>query len=103
MGNIASEVGRSFNYRRQAREAECEAAMVRALDLFDATTTTLIARKSPKTKEVLRAKEEFLNALYGDGTDEDNMNSLEYYFMQFAIAARLKRNVGARLASPDGK
>ena len=80
----------SINYR-QSREAECEAAMVRALDLFEVTTVALIARKSPKTKEVLRAKEEFLNALYGAGTNERTMNSFEHYFMQFAIAARLER------------
>ncbi|MGH7882029.1 MAG: hypothetical protein ACREN8_03875 [Candidatus Dormibacteraceae bacterium] len=63
--------------------------MARALDLFEATTTPLIACKSPQAKEILRAKEEYLNALYGDGRDDKNIDGLDRYFMQFAIAARL--------------
>lgn len=84
MGNIGSEVGRSFKAQRTG--ADFEPALVRALDLFDATTEGLIAKRSPRAKEVLRARDQFLSALY-DQPDP----KLEQYFMDFAIAARLHR------------
>lgn len=87
MGNIGSEVGRSFAAKRHHNQADLEAAKVRTLDLFNATSQMLAKQASPKLKEVLRAKEQYLEALdsNNDGTDIDR------YFMQFAIAARLKR------------
>ena len=59
--------------------------MVRAIDLLEATSETLIRLHSPKLKEVLRAKEEYLQAFY-DGKDQEG---IEKYFNQFAIASRL--------------
>ncbi len=91
MGNIYSEVGRSFNAKRRGDEAGCQAAIERAIELFDLTTTTLIASKSPKAKEVLRAKETYLKYLYDTSVNTDEINSLDKYFMQFAIAARLNK------------
>jgi hypothetical protein len=90
MGNIYSEVGRSFNAKRRQDNANYVQAVTRAIDLFDATIDVLIARHSPQSKEVLRAKEEFLNACAGNAKPEE-IQSLDRYFMQFAIAARLNR------------
>lgn len=86
MGNIGSEVGRSLAAKRRGDERIAEAAVVRALDLFNATVSdpTLSA---PRRREILRAKEEFLKAYF----DSKNDNGIEGYFMQFAIAARLSR------------
>ena len=84
MGNIGSEVGRSLKMKRQGRDFE--PAMIRALDLFDATVEHLVAMRSPRTKEVLRAKEQYLEALL---RTEDP--GIEAYFNHFAIAARKDR------------
>jgi hypothetical protein len=56
------------------------------LDLFDATVELLVRNKSHRTKEVLRARDQFLQALF---VADDP--SIETWFMQFAIAARLNR------------
>ena len=91
MGNIYSEVGRSFNAHRNKNAVDQTAAVTRAIDLFDATVDNLTANKSGRTKEVLRAKDQFLQALYGDNVSESNIASLDRYFLQFAIAARLNK------------
>ena len=91
MGNISSEVGRSFNARRQGQTENERLAMVRALDLFDATIDNLIANKSVRAKEVLRSKDHYLSALLSPVYDEKAGASIEKYFMQYAIAARLNK------------
>jgi hypothetical protein len=91
MGNISSEVGRSFSAKRHNNEADCLQAVERAIDLFDATTSVLIESKSPKVKEVLRAKESYLTAIFDKTGLVVDDQSLERYFMQFAIAARLNK------------
>lgn len=91
MGNIYSEVGRSFKAKRQNDTANCNKAVERAIDLFDATTDALISSNSVKAKEVLRAKEEYLNAIYSKPVSSQELESLDRYFLQFAIAARLSR------------
>ena len=79
MGNIGSEVGRAFAARRRGDTAAMTGAWQRGLDLLDATAEQLARQKSPKLREVLRARE-----LFAGMEDE----SLEDYFMWFAIAAR---------------
>lgn len=91
MGNIGSEVGRSIKASRAADEAAFEGALARALDLFDATVEGLVANKSVKTREVLRAKDQYLQLFFGDGFDPSEAQRLEGYFMEFAVAARLHR------------
>ncbi len=91
MGNIYSEVGRSFKTRDQGDVTGQQRATNRAIDLFDATISTLIARKSPQSREVLRAKEQFLNTINDAHASESSIQSLDRYFMQFAIAARLQQ------------
>ena len=81
MGNIGSEAGRTIKAKK--RGDDFEPALIRALDLFDATVQGLIADKSYRVKEVLRARDQFLQALYIREDDK-----IEEYFMQFAIAAR---------------
>ena len=87
MGNISSEVGRSLQAKRKGDEKTADAAVVRALDLFDATTEAWQILSPSRTKELLRAKEEYLAAYSMPSKD----NGIENYFMQFAIAARLTR------------
>ena len=91
MGNIYSEVGRSFKTRGQDNPKDHNAAVVRAIDLFDATVQSLTDIKSPKAREVLRAKEQFLEITMNTNASQESVQSLDRYFMQFAVAARLNR------------
>jgi hypothetical protein len=91
MGNIYSEVGRSFKTQGQENSKDHEEAVSRAIDLFDVTVRILIAKKSPEAKEVLRAKEQFLDLAVSDKPTPESIQSLDRYFMQFAVAARLNR------------
>jgi predicted secreted Zn-dependent protease len=81
LGNIGSEVGRTLKLKRKGRDYE--PALTRALDLFDATVTDMLSTHPHRAKEVLRAKECFLDALF---IKDDP--GIEAYFTQYAIAAR---------------
>ncbi|MCL1798437.1 MAG: hypothetical protein FWG23_01670 [Eggerthellaceae bacterium] len=87
MANIGSEVGRAIKARRTGKEERLAGAIERALDLFAATTEQLVAARSYRVKEVLRARDEFLRLFY-DGTFADDAEALERYFTQFAVAVR---------------
>ena len=91
MGNIYSEVGRSFKSLNDIGSEEHQAAVARAIDLFDATVGVLIQEKSPKVREVLRAKEVYLGLINNRHTSPRAIQDLDRYFIQFAIAARLNR------------
>jgi hypothetical protein len=84
MGNIGTEAGRTMKLKRKGEDFQ--AALIRALDLFDATVEYLVSVRSHRSKEVLRARDQFLQCIFI--TDDP---SLETYFMQFAIAARINR------------
>ncbi len=90
MGNIGSEVGRSIIAWRNHDTQRFESALNRALDLFDATTELLVKEHSPRTKEVLRAKDQYLTLFFGGSFDKD-ADAIEKYFMQYALAARIDR------------
>lgn len=87
MGNVAAEVGRSINACRNGKTDRMDRAIDRAVDLLDATIEDLAHQRSPRLKEVLRAREEYLRLFFDDRFDEDADN-IERYFMQFAIASR---------------
>lgn len=91
MGNIYSEVGRSFKTQGQENSVDHQQAVSRAIDLFDTSIRVLIAKKSPRAKEVLRAKEQFLELALNNSPRSESLESLDKYFRQFAIAARLHR------------
>jgi hypothetical protein len=91
MGNISSEVGRAINAKKQNNKENMENAIIRALDLFDATTLNLIKIKSIRSREVLRSKEQFLTIINKDQPTTNELDSLERYFSQYAIAARLNK------------
>lgn len=91
MGNIYSEVGRSLNAKRAGRIPEMNQAIIRALDLFDATTKNLAHEKSIRLKEILRAKNQFLTIVYDSKASPKDIDSIDKYFLQFAIAARINK------------
>lgn len=91
MGNIGSEVGRSIKAQKSDDQQAFEAAVTRAIDLFDATIEDLLVKKSQRIREVLRAKDQYLTSIYGTNRPLDATDSIERYFTQYAIAARLTR------------
>ena len=95
MGNIYSEVGRSFKARDQVdtntHNEALDEALARAIDLFNATILALAETKSPRAREVARSKEQFLTILFDKNASRQAIQSLDNYFMQFAVAARLNR------------
>lgn len=91
MGNIYSEVGRTYKARQHGDTQAVDQAVTRALDLFDATVDTLIKQKSARSKEVLRARDQFLHTVYDRQVDAHEIASLDKYFANFAVAARLNR------------
>jgi hypothetical protein len=86
MGNIYSEIGRTFAAKQRKDPVTARAAAARAFDLFDATSESLAECRSPKLQEVLRARELFADEFI-TGTEW----GLDRYFSQFAIAARLRQ------------
>lgn len=87
MGNIGSEVGRALNAKRQGNHKRSEAALYRGLDLIDETARLWADENNPGLRELLYARELFAESVTTDKVDP----TLETYFMQFAIAARLNR------------
>jgi hypothetical protein len=87
MGNIGSEVGRALAAKGRRDEPAMRGALYRGLDLIDYTAQLWAVQKSPRTRELLRAREFFVASIATGHNDP----TLENYFMQFALAARLNR------------
>lgn len=84
LGNIGSEVSRAI--RAQGDVSRYEAAVFRALELFDLTIADPRWRK--RLKEITRARELFCYAVYGRGEYGTTLEDLDRYFYNFAYAAR---------------
>ncbi len=91
MGNIYSEISRSFKAKRDNNKEYEILSVIRAIELFDATVETLIKKKSIRAKEVLRSKDQFISNLFSEKFNDKDALELEKYFMQFAIAARVRK------------
>lgn len=89
MGNIGSEVSRALRAKAKGDQKSMNGAFYRGLDLIDASVEGLLIQKSPRVKELLRSREEFAKAITTNTPDP----TLENYFMQFAIAARLRQGL----------
>ena len=89
MANIGSEVGRAGKWLKKGNSQLSEGAFDRALDLIDATIKTgrinSASRKS-LLNELCRARELFAESFLTG--DFDNLDYLERYFGQFALAVR---------------
>lgn len=88
LGNLGSEVGRATKW--QGRDDKSFwSAVTRALQIFD------IIRQDTKWKkkktEIDRAREVFVDAVLGGQEYGSKLSDAEKYFMQFALAARLKQ------------
>ncbi len=89
MGNVSSEVGRSFKAKRLGNRDDILQASKRVLDLIDATVEAQQKSHPARVKEILKSREQFLEVLQTKPAESPESKSLEKYFMQFAIAERL--------------
>ena len=84
LGNIGSEVGRAAKWQNKD-ENRFYIAVEKALELFDLTFRD--KRWFGKLKEIIVAKEVFVDAVLGGREYKSSLPDLERYFMQFALLA----------------
>lgn len=89
MGNIGTEVGRVIRARKQNDKIASDNAVERALELFDLTITD--PRRKNQLKEIIRAREVFVDAISDKKEYNVDLESTDKYLMQFAMASRLNR------------
>jgi len=86
LGNIGSEVGRALTAKKQGKEQRSMSAFYRGMDLINYTVQVWVQEdRSPR--ELLIAREQFALSILTEDVDE----TLEKYFMDFAMAERLNR------------
>lgn len=88
MGNVGSEIHRAASWR-QKDEAASRRAAERALELLDLTIGDPRWRR--RLKEIARAREMTVDAMYGGKEYGNTLESLDRYFFTFAFAARIKK------------
>ena len=87
MANIGSDVGRATRAKEAGNDSRCWAALERALELFDLTIADHRWR-GPRRREICRVRELFCDFIAGDNIYGSTAESLEAYFLPFAIASR---------------
>ena len=89
MGNIGGEISRALAARARGDELLEAGALDRALELFDLTAAD--PRLRTRLREIMRAREVVCDYFFGDNEYGSTAESLDSYFLQFAMAARLSR------------
>lgn len=87
LAHVGSEVERAIRAHEKANGARFDAALARALELFDLTAADARWR-GPRRREILRAREEFCRLFFDENVPLDSARGLRRYFLQFAVAAR---------------
>jgi hypothetical protein len=86
MGNIGSEISRALKAKTDGNSPREQAALDRALELFDLTIAD--PKHRGRLREICRAREVVCDFFYGDDAYGSTEKSLDRYFTQFAMAAR---------------
>lgn len=89
LANVGSEVGRAARARSRGHEQGLAAALDRTLELFDLTLAD--ERWAGRRREIARAREVVCDFLVGDNEYGSTAESLDRYFLAFAMAARRGR------------
>jgi hypothetical protein len=89
LGNIGSEVARAGRARTLGHQQRAELALARCLELFDLTLAD--ERWQGRRKEITRAREVTCDLLAGDNVYGSTLESLDKYFLPYAMAARRGR------------
>jgi hypothetical protein len=88
LANIGSEVGRATRAKSQGNDRRLAGALDRALEL---DLTLADERWRGRLKEIARAREVVCDFLVGDNEYGSTAESLDRYFLPFAMAARRDR------------
>ena len=91
LGNVGSEVGRAVKRQQEGNADSFQKSFDRSLELLDFTIADPRWRKTPKLKEIVRSREVLCDFFFGGNRYNSTAESLERYFFQFAVAARLSR------------
>lgn len=86
MGNIGTEVGRIVRAKNQNDQQALDNARDRSLELFDLTIAD--PKRKHQLKEIIRAREILVDCL-DENIYNSDLASIDKYFMNFAMAARL--------------
>jgi hypothetical protein len=87
MANIGSEVERSMKWKDRNKEKYFEKSFERAIELFDLTIED--KRNLKRLKEIIRAKELFIDFIKGDNIFRSKAKDWQKYFYAFNFAARI--------------
>lgn len=87
LGNIGSEVGRAIRAREQGNQERLNGALDRALELFDLTIADP-RHRGARLREIFRAREVVCDFFFGENEYGSTVESLDRYFLEFAMAAR---------------
>jgi len=90
LGNIGSEVGRAIRASERDDPQRFAGALYRALELFDLTLDDPRWR-GHRLREIARAREVTCDFLVGENEYHSTAESLDAWFLQFALAARRNR------------
>jgi hypothetical protein len=88
LGNVGSEVSRALQWREKDSTMS-QNSFNRALELLDFTIRD--SRWQGRLKELVRVREFLCDAFYGGKEYGGTLESFDHYFLQFALAARLKK------------
>ena len=90
LGNVGSDVGRAIRAKEQRNDIRMQGALDRALELLDLTRADE-RWQNPRRREIGRAREVVCDFLVGDNEYASTGESLDAYFLAFAMAARRDR------------
>lgn len=89
LANVGSEVGRAARAKAVGNDERLANALDRCLELFDLTIAD--DRWRFRRREITQAREVVCDFLVGDNAYESSAESLDRYFLSFAVAARRQR------------
>ncbi|MFH0950953.1 MAG: hypothetical protein V1765_00565 [bacterium] len=88
MANIGSEVIRALNWQEKNNKQYAQMAFERSLELFDLTAADP-KNNNHRLKEILRAREVWVDYFFGDNQYQSTADSWRKYFLAFNYAARV--------------
>ena len=89
LANVGAEVSRALSWKKRGELEKSQKALERGLELFDLTIQD--RRWQYRLKEILRTREIVCDYFMGDNQYQSTPESIDKYFLQFAIAARRQR------------
>lgn len=89
MGNIGSEVSRSLKWTEKGNAKRANAAIDRALELFDFTIEANVGNRA-RLHELLIAREEFCDYFFGGNSWHTDPKRMLRYYDGFVMMERLR-------------